>query len=164
MYAVTIQKEQFTVKQEGENFLVDGQPIIWDLKPIGERTFHLIQNGKSYTIEVVSINKKEKTLVLHLNNKPVSLQLEDKFDLLLKKLGMNMAASHSIKQITSPMPGLIHDIKVNLGDQVKKGDPVLVLEAMKMENIIKSPGDGEVKKITVQIGDSVEKNEVLIQF
>jgi biotin carboxyl carrier protein len=62
------------------------------------------------------------------------------------------------------MPGLIVDIKVEAGQEVKKGDPILILEAMKMENIIKSPGDGVVKAIKVNPRDNVEKNQVLIQF
>jgi biotin carboxyl carrier protein len=62
------------------------------------------------------------------------------------------------------MPGLILDIKVAPGDLVKKGDVVVILEAMKMENSIKSPGDGVVKDIKVALKQSVEKNQVLIQF
>jgi biotin carboxyl carrier protein len=62
------------------------------------------------------------------------------------------------------MPGLILDIKVTPGDVVKKGDVVIILEAMKMENSIKSPGDGVVKDIKVVLKQSVEKNQVLIQF
>ena len=62
------------------------------------------------------------------------------------------------------MPGLVLDIRVVEGDAVKKGDPILVLEAMKMENIIKSPTDGIVKKINVKKGVAVEKSQVLIHF
>ena len=56
------------------------------------------------------------------------------------------------------------NLKVAEGDTVKAGDQLLILEAMKMENILKSPGDGVVKKIKVKKGDSVEKNQVLIEF
>jgi biotin carboxyl carrier protein len=62
------------------------------------------------------------------------------------------------------MPGLIIDLKVNQGDIVKAGDTLLILEAMKMENIIKSTGEGTVKNVKVKKGDSVEKNQVLIEF
>ena len=62
------------------------------------------------------------------------------------------------------MPGLIWDIKVQVGDVVKAGDVVLVLVAMKMENALKSSGDGVVKSIKVNKGDSVDKNQVLIEF
>ena len=59
---------------------------------------------------------------------------------------------------------MVLKILVTEGDQVKKGDALLVLEAMKMENIIKSPADGLVKKINAVQGTAVEKNQVLIQF
>jgi biotin carboxyl carrier protein len=62
------------------------------------------------------------------------------------------------------MPGLIIDLKVKQGDVVKAGDALLILEAMKMENIIKAPGEGTVKMIKAKKGDSVEKNQVLIEF
>jgi biotin carboxyl carrier protein len=56
------------------------------------------------------------------------------------------------------------DLKVGPGDVVKKGEVVLILEAMKMENSIKSPGDGIVKAVKVSLKQSVEKNQVLLQF
>jgi len=90
--------------------------------------------------------------------------LKDRFDLLLEKIGMNSTGAGSLKEIKAPMPGLILDLKVAPGDLVKKGDVVLILEAMKMENSIKSPGDGLVKAVNVSLKQSVEKNQVLIQF
>jgi biotin carboxyl carrier protein len=62
------------------------------------------------------------------------------------------------------MPGLIIELKVKNGDVVKPGDTLLILEAMKMENIIKSPGEGVVKTVKIKKGESVEKNQVLIEF
>ena len=77
---------------------------------------------------------------------------------------MNNNNASLVKDIKAPMPGLILDLKVKPGDEVKKGDVVLILEAMKMENIIKAPGDGLVKAVKVNLKQSVEKNQVLIQF
>ena len=62
------------------------------------------------------------------------------------------------------MPGMVLNILVNEGDTIKKGDPLIVLEAMKMENILKSPTDGVIKKIPINKGVAVEKNQLLIQF
>ena len=62
------------------------------------------------------------------------------------------------------MPGMVLNILVTEGQDIKKGDPLIVLEAMKMENVLKSPTDGIVKKINVNKGIAVEKNQVLIQF
>ena len=92
------------------------------------------------------------------------MTLQDKFDLLLEKMGMNNANAGNVISIKAPMPGLIIDLKVKDGDAVKHNDPLIVLEAMKMENIIKSPGDGVVKSVKVTKGESVEKNQILIEF
>ncbi len=77
---------------------------------------------------------------------------------------MDNLNANKINEIKAPMPGLVLDIRVAEGDAVKKGDTILVLEAMKMENSIKSPTDGLVKKISVKKGLAVEKNQVLINF
>jgi biotin carboxyl carrier protein len=110
------------------------------------------------------VDLEAKTLQIRLGHKTTTILLKDRFDLLLEKMGMNAAGSGSLKEIKAPMPGLILDLKVAPGDVVKKGDVVLILEAMKMENSIKSPGDGVVKEVKVSLKQSVEKNQVLIQF
>ncbi|MCL4155747.1 UNVERIFIED_CONTAM: hypothetical protein GTU68_052685 [Idotea baltica] len=62
------------------------------------------------------------------------------------------------------MPGLVLNIRVSPGDEVAEGDTLLVLEAMKMENVIKAVGNGTVKEIKVGHGDKVDKGQILIQF
>ena len=77
---------------------------------------------------------------------------------------MNTANTAKINDLKAPMPGLIVDIKVQVGDTVKKGDTILILEAMKMENILKASGDGKIKAIKISIKQNVEKNQVMIEF
>ena len=72
------------------------------------------------------------------------------------------AAPVSGNAIKTPLPGVIIDVKVNVGDTVKKGDTVVVLEAMKMENNINSDRDGKVTAIQVAKGDTVADGAVLI--
>lgn len=164
MYSVSINKSVFEVENSKERVAVSGNILDWDITQIGEKHYHVIYKNQSYNLELVSLDTQTKTVRLKLNNKPCDIKLKDKFDLLLEKLGMNNIHSQSAKEIKAPMPGLIFDIKVKEGDEVKKGDGVLILEAMKMENILKSPGDGIVKAIKIKKGQSVEKNQVLIQF
>ncbi|PSL05603.1 acetyl-CoA carboxylase biotin carboxyl carrier protein subunit [Cecembia rubra] len=164
MYSVSIKNSVFEVEKSKEQFLVNGKIQDWSISKVRERHYHVLQNGKSFNLEVVQVDQENKTIKLKLNNKPCELTLKDKFDILLEKLGMNMQQQNSAKDIKAPMPGLIFDIKVQEGDVVKKGDPVLILEAMKMENILKSPGDGTIRTIKIKKGESVEKNQVLIQF
>lgn len=164
MYSVSIDKSSIKVEKSGDSIVINEEILIWDFKKTSDKFYLIIHQEKSFTLEVVNINSEEKTVTLKLNNKPARVQMQDKFDLLLDKLGMNTQKENHAKEIKAPMPGLIFDIKVHEGEEVKKGDPVLILEAMKMENIIKSPGDGVVKTIKIKKGDSVEKNQVLIQF
>lgn len=164
MYSVSINKEIFKVEKDGEDLLVNGTPLHWDLKKINSTAFHILLNQVSHSVELLHMDPEQKMLTIKLNNKVSSILVKDRFDLLLEKLGMNQKVGTQINDIKAPMPGLILDIRVKVGDSISKGDPLLVLEAMKMENILKSASEGEVKAILVGKGDSVEKNQVLIQF
>ena len=79
-------------------------------------------------------------------------------------MGFEVGTSKNISHIEAPMPGLILDIPVSEGDEVKEGDALLVLEAMKMENVILSPRDGVIGKIAVEKGAAVDKKSLLIEF
>lgn len=135
-----------------------------DLIETGQQVFHLIENHRNYEVKLLSINRNSKTVSLLLNGQKYDCELNDSLDLLLEKMGMGAGATSKINEIKAPMPGLVLDIKVAVGDTLEKGDGVLVLEAMKMENLIKSPGDGVVKSIEVKQGEAVEKNQVLIRL
>lgn len=77
---------------------------------------------------------------------------------------MEYSSTNKVKDLKAPMPGLVLKVLIEPGKEVVKGDNLLVLEAMKMENMIKSPTDGIVQKILVSTGDKIEKNAILIQF
>ena len=79
-------------------------------------------------------------------------------------MGMISKEIPTINKLDAPMPGNILDVLVSKGDKVAKGDPLLILEAMKMENVIKAPTDVTIQKINVLVGDNVEKNQTLIEF
>ncbi|MFN6944219.1 MAG: biotin/lipoyl-containing protein [Cytophagaceae bacterium] len=157
-------KSTYSFREENDVRSLNDQPLNWDLRQTGERTYHIIHKNKSYNAELVSIEKDKKNLVLKINNYLYTITIKDQLDELLEKMGLNKSAANSVIDIKAPMPGLILDIKVSEGDEVKKGDPVVILEAMKMENILKSPGDGVVSSIKIKKGESVEKNQILIQF
>lgn len=164
MFSATINDKTFSVEKNEKGITVADKALDWDIKPIDGRKFHLIKNHQSYEAELVSIDKESKTLHIRLNKKLVEVSLKDRFDLLLEEMGMEDVAGSAVQDIKAPMPGLILDLKVKPGDEVKKGDVVLILEAMKMENIIKSPRDGLVSEVKVNLKQSVEKNQVLITF
>lgn len=169
MYKGTINKKEFNIELSNtesgdEQWLIDGNPLSWDVRALGKDNYHIIYKNKGFRAEVVKIDRESKTVDLTINGKPYSIQLRDKFDLLLENMGMNNLATAKVNTVKAPMPGLIIDLRVKAGDTVKVGEPLLVLEAMKMENIIKASGDGTVKQVKIKKGDSVEKNQVLIEF
>jgi biotin carboxyl carrier protein len=146
---------------EGE---LNGNKVNGSLIKINPYQFHLLYNNKSYNVDVIKMNSEEKALLIKINGTKFNIQLRDKYDELLHSLGMDNMASKKVSDVKAPMPGMVLNVLVHEGVEVKKGDALIVLEAMKMENILKSPGDGVVKKIVALKGKAVEKNEVLIQF
>ncbi|HOO08740.1 MAG TPA: acetyl-CoA carboxylase biotin carboxyl carrier protein subunit [Cyclobacteriaceae bacterium] len=164
MFKATVNQSSYEVVPSEEGWKVDGKPVAWDLVKITDTYFHIIHEKKGYRAEVVKADYATKTFIIKINGRKYPVAVKDKFELLLEKMGMNAGASSKVISIKAPMPGLIIDLKVKAGDEVKAGDPLLVLEAMKMENILKSPGDGKVKKVKIEKGNSVEKGQVLIEF
>ena len=85
-------------------------------------------------------------------------------DELIKSMGIERGRTKVVNAIKAPMPGLILEINVSVGQEVKENDPLLILEAMKMENCFLSPRDGIIKSIAVEKGNAVEKGQLLIEF
>lgn len=99
-----------------------------------------------------------------IDGQPVELQVKNEQALLLETLGMKAELEQSVGDIKAPMPGKVLSIDVRQGDQVQKGDTLLVLEAMKMENEIKAPIQGRVKTIQVELGQTIEKKTLLVEL
>lgn len=153
-------KQEFTM--EGNS--LNGTTVDWDLLELRNDTFHIIKDNKSYNATLISFNTEEKTMVLNVNGNDYEVSIKDKNDLLLQQLGISVKTSSAIQLLKAPMPGLIINVSVNTGDEVKKGDTLIILEAMKMENVIKSPRDGKIKKVSVELRKAVEKNQVMLEF
>ena len=134
-----------------------------DTAQLGDVHHVLLKHG-SYKVKMVRFDKENKTCILQVNNKEIVVSIEDRFDLLLHQLGMDNINNQKVNELKAPMPGLVLNVLVEPGDSVVKGDGMMVLEAMKMENIIRTPADGIVKSIDVRKSDAVEKNQVLIKF
>ncbi|MEL7117876.1 MAG: biotin/lipoyl-containing protein [Bacteroidota bacterium] len=126
--------------------------------------FHILKDGKSYHAKVVKTDFANKKCTLKVNGRLYQLSFRDTVDQMITRLGLAISSDDHIKDVKAPMPGLVLEISVEAGQEVEKGTPLLILEAMKMENVIKSPGVGVVKKVLVEKGDAVEKNAVLIEM
>jgi len=166
MYKVNLKESEksFDIEFDENDILVNNELVSIDIKKIKDQVFHIIKDYKGFLVEIIAIDKQQKEVQLSINGKTATVQLKDKMDVLLEKMGMSTTALQQVADVKSPMPGLVLDIKIAVGDTVEKGTPLLILEAMKMENIIKSSGAGVVKAIRVSQGQAVEKNEVLVEM
>jgi biotin carboxyl carrier protein len=143
--------------------LINGKPFKIDIST-NNYYFHLIREHKSYKIFVLKVDYKAKQVMLKINSETVSVEISDELDLLLNSMGINNKQTNKEDYLKAPMPGLINKIFVKKGDRVKKGDTLMVLEAMKMENNLKASHDAVIKEIPVNILKPVEKNEILAVY
>lgn len=164
MLKAIVNDQNFEISEDKEQILLNNQPFSWDFRDISDNHYHIIKDNQSYNAELVEANFAEKIFKIKINGTIHTVNLKNRTDLLLEKMGMSGTTSAKINNLKAPMPGLIFDMKVKVGDEVKKGDVLLILVAMKMENAIKATGDGKVKNIKVNTGDSVEKGQLIMEF
>ncbi len=152
------------VNDKAEIELTASAPEQLDAVQTGQGQYHILHHGIAYRAEVIAVDSHAKAVHLKLNGKSHSVKIQDEYDLLVKKMGLSANVVHKISAIKAPMPGLVLSILVEPGQEVVHGEPMLILEAMKMENIIKSPGEGKVKRVVVSKGKPVDKGAVLIEM
>lgn len=126
-----------------------------------QNKFHVLENNKSYKAEITSSNKKNIEVVVNGNN--YNCTIKNKLDILIDDLGLATTNKIVSKNIVAPMPGLVLEISKKEGDEIKEGETVLILEAMKMENALKANADGIIKKINIEKAETVEKGFVIIE-
>lgn len=144
--------------------LVDGTSVSADVAFITGNKYHILSESKSFMLEVLENDTASKKFTIKVNDQVYQLSLEDQLDILLDKMGMSAIDKSKADNIKAPMPGLVLKILVEPGQSVVKGDSLIILEAMKMENVIKASGSGVVKAINVKEKDAVEKNHLLIEM
>ena len=162
---IRIEESEFLVEFTGDrrdSGKLNGDDFEWDVAELGNGIYHILKDSKSYNVEVLPEMDGKKGL--KVNGTIYQSEAIGQFDELLKKLGMEKGAGSKVNELKAPMPGLVLSIDVAAGDQLKKGDRVLVLEAMKMENVIKAPADAVVASVEVEKGKTVEKNQVMVRF
>jgi acetyl/propionyl-CoA carboxylase alpha subunit len=149
---------------ENSSGTINKQDFLLDIVKKNNNSYHILFENNSYNINILSVDTEKKQVSLKINQKVFSVKLTEEIDLLLNKMGIKNKSEKVKKELKAPMPGLIVDIPVKEGDEINKGETLLVLEAMKMENNLKAEHDIIIKSILAQKGTSVEKNEILIVF
>lgn len=99
-----------------------------------------------------------------LNGRSYVSEVKDEQELLLEKLGITSQSSDTQGVMMAPMPGRIIGLPAAVGETLAVGDPVIILEAMKMENELKAPVGGRLATLHVKMGQSVEKNQQLAEI
>ena len=158
------EKHNFDIDKNGKGLMINGEHITADVQQLNASAYHVINNLQSYNVEVVNFDTAAKTAEIKVNNNTYNVTAKDQFDILLDKLGLSSLNAAKVSEIKAPMPGMVLKVFVNEGIEIKKGDSLFVLEAMKMENIIKAPADVTVKSVKIKPGDKVEKGQVLMKF
>jgi biotin carboxyl carrier protein len=160
-YVTTIDGCEFTVEILDERHLaVDGVAYEIDFVPVSNQpVYSLIVNGESFDAHVYP--DEEVWQVLFQGNVYTAL-VEDEREKRLRAALSGMALEQEEFHLKAPMPGMVVSVPVQAGQVVKKGDVLLILESMKMQNELRSPRDGSVGRVRVASGDRVEKKDTLL--
>ena len=135
-----------------------------DSVSVEDNKFHVLHENIPYKAEILSADFNQKKYTVKVNNNTYTVAISNPLDLLIKEMGFEVGLTKQVNFIKAPMPGLILEISVIVGQEVKKNDNLIILGAMKMENSFLSPRDGIIKSISVKIGDAVDKGQLLIEF
>ncbi len=136
------------------NFKIRGTNYAVEILKTDNKTVELEVNGTKYTVELEKAVETKKTPKLARSAVPPPTNSEKKIQ---KKLSSKIV-------VKSPLPGIITKILVKEGDEIKEGDTILIMEAMKMDNNIQAEKSGKVKSIKVNVGDNVLQDAVLVEL
>ncbi len=146
--------------EEGKTLLQSGQELT--LRPLaGHQNVYEIRIGSTLRHAVVEANSRGMVSISFQGYQyllKVSDSVYARFHAILKE---NLSATQQLQKVVAPMPGLIKNVSIHNGQSVRKGEKLFVLEAMKMENIIKAPGSGVVRNLDIAEGSAVEKGTLL---
>jgi biotin carboxyl carrier protein len=154
-------KFEFNLKTEDVFYYKRKQVEISIEKGADDFTYILYKN-KKYPVELISINQNYYEVLI--NNVGYTFSVETPISYKRKKTLKKKQEKSKNENLIAPMPGKIVDILVEDDAQIKEGDPLLVLEAMKMQNEILSNIAGKIKQINVKPGDTVNKDDVLLEI
>ena len=135
-----------------------------DVVAISPTEFNGIYNHQSINARLVEANLLAKSFTIETGGERFDVLIKDVLDQQLEQMGFGTATGKQVKEIKAPMPGLVLEVSVTDGQEVKEGDRILILEAMKMENSILIHANATIKKVAVKAGQAVEKGQVLVEL
>ena len=142
--------------------VVDNKKYHVDAKEIDKYTYSLLHKGKSYNLQVVSEDNNRKYSIKHKFNN-YEVEIMDPIARYRKNRNNNDIEEDQ-RSISSPMPGKVVKIPIKVGDNVKTGQTLIIISAMKMESEYKAKKDGKIKEILTTEGSTIEGNQSLILF
>ena len=154
-----IQWEDVRIEREAAGIGVEGE---WTA--LGPRTWSVFHKGQKFKVECEKGPDAEGNLVVRINGVRREVRVMDERAKLLEKMGMSVTAGAASGDVKAPMPGKVLQVLVQPGVSVEEGQPLLVLEAMKMENMIKAVASGVVSEVPISEGQAVEKGALLVGF
>ncbi len=128
------------------------------------RKHNAIFNHKSLSIETLAADFNNRNYTVAVNGNRYEVKIENGLDALIANMGLSLGNDSIHDEIHAPMPGMILEVNVAEGDEVKKGDFLCVLEAMKMENTLSAPRDGIIKSVNISKGETVDKGKLLLEL
>ncbi len=156
-----------TYKVKANDFLFSFTPsdiANADIIKTSPAEFNIIRDHCCVNAKLVEASPTGKKSIIEIDGESFSIEIKDELDQVLEKMGFGLSNNKAIKEIKAPMPGLVLEIAVIDGQDVKDGDKILILEAMKMENSIMIHTAAKIKKIIVAAGQAVEKGQVLVEL
>ena len=143
---------------------LDKQNSSFTIEELEAGAYKIIASDKEAVIEVLSVDLNSKTMSIRYLHNIYDVAFKNDLDRVLDQMGIKLSSDNLNTDIKAPMPGKVINVVVKEGDKVNKGDAILILEAMKMENVLKAENDCSIKKVHVSSSENVEKNQVLIEL
>ncbi len=164
MFQIIVNKNAYNVSCDDNQYTLNDANVNLDISEQANGLISVLVENKSYTAIVEKIDKKSKEVTLKINGHNYTVSIKEPIDQLLNKMGLDLKANQKAEPIKAPMPGMILKILVEVGQKIEKGDGLIILEAMKMENILKASATATVKSIKIAEKTVVEKGTVLIEM
>ena len=160
-YIATIEDQQFEIEINTDHELIaDGNRLSVDFQSVaGRPVYSLLLDGRSYEAYVYPTDSGLEVL---LQGQLYLVRIEDERQRRLRQASGTQTLQSGEFHLKAPMPGLVISVPIEEGQSIDKGQNLIVLESMKMQNKLKAPRDGVVSRLRVKPGDNVENNQVLL--